>query len=201
MAIVDSGYTELNAALVTARAGRPTMVLDAGNPGWGCSTKNGGQFSTSNKQILENLTSRYDTAKVRAIHQKAIDVLNWIDDFIQTKGAKAYAVPLEQQHRELSADTNYGGMVFPHHASLDPAKSHRALLHRAIEAGVHVTADRTAAGEYCHSNSGRASVSNVDGSSTREIGPGDLLVLPQGWVGEWTIHEHMRKLFVTSADA
>ncbi|EAQ45353.1 hypothetical protein MED193_01325 [Roseobacter sp. MED193] len=30
-------------------------------------------------------------------------------------------------------------MVFPHHASLDPAKYHRALLNTAIEAGVHVT--------------------------------------------------------------
>ena len=63
------------------------------------------------------------------------------------------------------------------------------------------TADRTAAREYCHIISGRASVTNVDGTNTREIGPGDLLVLPQGWVGEWTIHEHMRKLFIISADA
>ncbi|MEP0234827.1 cupin domain-containing protein [Roseibium sp.] len=61
------------------------------------------------------------------------------------------------------------------------------------------TADRTAAGEYCHIISGRASVSNADGSGSRDIGPGDLLVLPQGWTGEWVIHEHMRKLFVISA--
>ena len=61
------------------------------------------------------------------------------------------------------------------------------------------TADRSVAGEYCHIISGKASVTNADGSGTREIGPGDLLVLPQGWVGEWVIHEHMRKLFVISA--
>ncbi|MBD8875813.1 cupin domain-containing protein [Roseibium polysiphoniae] len=61
------------------------------------------------------------------------------------------------------------------------------------------TADRKAAGEYCHIISGRASVSNADGSGSRDIGPGDLLVLPQGWTGEWEIHEHMRKLFVISA--
>jgi uncharacterized cupin superfamily protein len=30
----------------------------------------------------------------------------------------------------------------------------------------------------------------------REIKAGDLLILPQGWKGEWIIHEHMRKLFV-----
>ena len=61
------------------------------------------------------------------------------------------------------------------------------------------TADRPAAGEYCHVISGKASVTNTDGSGTRDIGPGDLLVLPQGWTGEWVIHEHMRKLYVISA--
>jgi hypothetical protein len=61
------------------------------------------------------------------------------------------------------------------------------------------TADRTAAGEYCHILSGRATVTNADGTGSRDIGPGDLLVLPQGWTGEWLIHEHMRKLFVIDA--
>ena len=61
------------------------------------------------------------------------------------------------------------------------------------------TADRSKAGEYCHILSGRASVSNADGSGTRDIGPGDLLVLPQGWTGTWVIHEHVRKLFVLDA--
>lgn len=58
------------------------------------------------------------------------------------------------------------------------------------------TADRTKAGEYCHILSGRASVRNVDGTDERDLAAGDLLVLPQGWVGEWTIHEHVRKLFL-----
>jgi len=58
------------------------------------------------------------------------------------------------------------------------------------------TADRTAAGEYCHIIRGRATVRNSDGSKARDIGPGDLLVLPRGWTGEWVIHEHMRKLYV-----
>ena len=60
----------------------------------------------------------------------------------------------------------------------------------------HFTADRTGGGEYCHILAGRATVSNSDGSGAREIGPGDLLVLPRGWTGQWVIHEHMRKLFV-----
>jgi uncharacterized cupin superfamily protein len=61
------------------------------------------------------------------------------------------------------------------------------------------TADRTAAGEYCHILSGRATITNADGSCSRDIGSGDLLVLPQGWTGEWVIHDHLRKLFVIDA--
>ena len=63
----------------------------------------------------------------------------------------------------------------------------------------HFTADRTAAGEYCHIIKGKATVKMVDGDKPREIQSGDLLVLPQGWKGEWIIHEHMRKLFVIDA--
>ncbi|GGE13044.1 hypothetical protein SAMN05421774_103124 [Gemmobacter megaterium] len=63
------------------------------------------------------------------------------------------------------------------------------------------TADRTAAGEHCHILSGRAVVRNADGSHARDIGPGDLLVLPQGWTGEWEILTHLRKLFLITPDA
>ena len=63
----------------------------------------------------------------------------------------------------------------------------------------HFTADRSNENEYCHIISGRATMSNSDGTTSRDIGPGDLLVLPQGWTGNWVIHEHMRKLFVISA--
>ena len=47
----------------------------------------------------------------------------------------------------------------------------------------HFTADRAAAGEYCHIIKGKATVTMVDGDKRREIQPGDLLVLPQGWKG------------------
>ena len=61
------------------------------------------------------------------------------------------------------------------------------------------TADRSKTAEYCHIISGSATVSNQDGNVVRRIGPGDLLVLPLGWTGEWVIHTQMRKLYVLSA--
>ena len=58
------------------------------------------------------------------------------------------------------------------------------------------TADRTGAAEFCHILSGKASITNYDGNGQRVIAGGDLLVLPKGWKGEWTIHEKVKKLFI-----
>ena len=49
VAIIGSGYTGLHAAMQTARGGRGTLVFDAEDAGFGCSTRNGGQISTSIK--------------------------------------------------------------------------------------------------------------------------------------------------------
>ena len=64
VAVIGSGYTGLCAALLTARAGRHTVVLDAADAGFGCSTRNGGQVSTSIKPGFAALSRKHgaDTA-------------------------------------------------------------------------------------------------------------------------------------------
>lgn len=57
--VVGSGYTGLHAAFQTAQAGHLTLVLDAEAVGWGCSTRNGGQVSTSIKPSYAALSRRY----------------------------------------------------------------------------------------------------------------------------------------------
>jgi hypothetical protein len=63
----------------------------------------------------------------------------------------------------------------------------------------HFTADRSTSSEICHIISGRATLARKDGE-VREIGPGDVLVLPRGWTGAWTILEKTRKLYVIYRD-
>jgi len=58
------------------------------------------------------------------------------------------------------------------------------------------SADRTKSSEICHILSGSATVVGKEGGDERSIGPGDVLVLPLGWEGEWTIHEQVRKTYV-----
>ena len=82
LVIIGSGYTGLNAAIETAAQGMETLVIDQGDLGQGCSTKNGGQISTSVKPTLKALSEKYGVEKANAIRQEGLNALNWIEDFI-----------------------------------------------------------------------------------------------------------------------
>ena len=83
--VIGSGYTGLNAAIQAARNGIETLVIDEGELGGGCSTKNGGQISTSIKPSLSSLSKKYGFEKASAIRSEGLNALNWIDDFVQTE--------------------------------------------------------------------------------------------------------------------
>jgi glycine/D-amino acid oxidase-like deaminating enzyme len=84
--VVGSGYTGLNAALVTARAGRSTLVLEKGLVGEGCSTRNGGQISTSVKPSFADLSRRHGPETARAILMDGREALRWIGEFTESEG-------------------------------------------------------------------------------------------------------------------
>lgn len=173
VAVVGSGYTGLCAALQTARGGREAIVFDAQAAGWGCSTRNGGQVSTSVKGEYDDLVRRHGEAAARAVLKDGRDALDWLGTFIADEaidcdfrtvgrfhaahtpgryralersyaslprdlGIEAYLVPRRDQHAELGSDAYHGGVVYPDHASLDPARYHQSLLDRAIASGVTV---------------------------------------------------------------
>lgn len=171
--IVGAGYTGLNAALQTARAGLSTLVLDAQQPGWGCSTRNGGQVSTSIKPSFAALMRRYGEALARELLEEGQASLDYmhalvseekLDCDLRTVGrfhgahkphlydalvrecasghpvwdTGAYAVSKAEMASELGTDAYHGGVVYPHHASIDVGKYHPALLARVWEAGALV---------------------------------------------------------------
>lgn len=83
--IIGAGYTGLSAALQTARGGRDTVVLDAEDLGWGCSTKNGGQISTSIKPTFEQLSSKYGAEHAFNILKEGHNALAWVEEFISNE--------------------------------------------------------------------------------------------------------------------
>jgi glycine/D-amino acid oxidase-like deaminating enzyme len=171
--IIGSGYTGLSAAIQTARWGRSTLVIDAENPGFGCSTRNGGQISTSVKPSLGALTAKFGETKARAIRGEGEAALKFIAEFIDVEGLncdfrrvgrfhaahtpkqyenlvrdcaqmqrdegiESFAVPRDEQRRELGSDVYHGGVVFPQHCSIHPGKYHREMLRVAMAVGAEV---------------------------------------------------------------
>jgi len=57
--IVGAGYTGLSAALHTAERGADVVVLDAADPGWGASGRNGGQIIPGLKHDPDELERRF----------------------------------------------------------------------------------------------------------------------------------------------
>ncbi len=60
------------------------------------------------------------------------------------------------------------------------------------------TADRSQSSETCHIISGKVQMRHA-GGEVQLLGPGDLLVLPLGWKGEWQILETTRKLYISQS--
>ncbi len=84
--VIGSGYTGLCAALQTARGGRSTVVLDAEDAGFGCSTRNGGQISTSVKPSYDVLARRYGPEKAFRIKKEGHNSLAWVLSFVAAEG-------------------------------------------------------------------------------------------------------------------
>jgi glycine/D-amino acid oxidase-like deaminating enzyme len=54
-------------------------------------------------------------------------------------------VPRAEQRSEIGTDAYHGGMVYPRHASVDPARYHQGLLERVQAAGATLVAAHCAA--------------------------------------------------------
>ncbi|MES0812309.1 FAD-binding oxidoreductase [Roseibium sp. SCPC15] len=168
--VVGAGYTGLNASLQTAREGLGTLVLDAREPGWGCSMRNGGQVSTSLKPSFAKLTSRYGRETATELCREGQASLDYMHHLSKVEGldiglrevgrfhgahkshlydrlardcaaghpvwqTDAHMVSRIDMASELGTDQYFGGIVYPHHCSIDVSKYHPHLMEKTLKAG------------------------------------------------------------------
>ncbi len=82
--VVGAGYTGLAAALVLARAGRHVIVVDAGRPGFGASTRNGGQVGSGNQKFrIKTLIEMKGERKAVELLREGVEMLDGIEDLIR----------------------------------------------------------------------------------------------------------------------
>ncbi|GAA0775661.1 FAD-binding oxidoreductase [Roseibium denhamense] len=171
--VVGAGYTGLNAAIQTAAEGLGTLVLDAADPGFGCSLRNGGQLSTSIKPGFGTLARRYGAALATELCEEAQASLDYMHSLAEepdiemglkvsgrfhgvhmphlySKLAKecaaghpvwktgAFMVPKSEMAEELGTDAYFGGVVYPHHCSIDVSTYHPSLLAKTLKTGANV---------------------------------------------------------------
>ncbi|REF86525.1 glycine/D-amino acid oxidase-like deaminating enzyme [Methylovirgula ligni] len=82
--IAGSGFTGLSAALTLAREGRRVVVVDAGVPGFGASTRNGGQVGSGNQKFrVKTLIAMKGERKAVELLHEGVEMLDGIERLIQ----------------------------------------------------------------------------------------------------------------------
>src|SRR6202790_1880470 len=76
--VIGAGYTGLSAARETAQAGRSTLVLDAGEVGAGCSSRNGGQVAYSIKPSFNSLKAKFGADLAFGICREGLDAVAYL---------------------------------------------------------------------------------------------------------------------------
>jgi glycine/D-amino acid oxidase-like deaminating enzyme len=106
VAIVGSGYAGLSAALTLLRGGREVVVLERDVPGFGASTRNGGQVgSGAQKFAIDKLIEIRGREKALAMLHESLRMLEYLKDLIQTQGIACH----------LTRNGRFRGAVRPEH--------------------------------------------------------------------------------------
>lgn len=89
--VIGAGYTGLCAALTLARAGREVVVVDSHAPGYGASSRNGGQCGTGNQRFTAaELIARHGRDKARALVEEGLAMLRHLGDFIERESIECH---------------------------------------------------------------------------------------------------------------
>lgn len=84
--IVGSGFTGLSAALTLLRQDRSVVVLERGVPGYGASTRNGGQVGSGNQKFrVKRLIELRGPAKAAAMLREGVLMLDYIEHLIKSE--------------------------------------------------------------------------------------------------------------------
>ncbi|TKV71681.1 FAD-dependent oxidoreductase [Bradyrhizobium elkanii] len=89
--IVGSGFTGLSAALTLLRNGRHVAVLEREVPGFGASTRNGGQVGSGNQKFrVKRLIELRGRANAEAMLREGVRMLDYMEALITSEGIECH---------------------------------------------------------------------------------------------------------------
>ncbi|MGA1181366.1 MAG: NAD(P)/FAD-dependent oxidoreductase, partial [Marivivens sp.] len=121
-------------------------------------------------------TGRFHAAHSQAKYEGlAADVAG-----LRKEGIEVEVVTRADQRREIGTDGYYGGLVYPRHAQLQPAKYHRGLLNAALRAGA------TVAGQAAATAIRREGQEFVAETAKGQVRARDVIVATNGYTGPFS---------------
>lgn len=86
VAIIGSGFTGLSAAYHLARHGIEPLILDAKDPGWGASGRNGGMLPPRYKKGFAAIAAKYGNDATRRLHAIVLDAIDTVEETVADCG-------------------------------------------------------------------------------------------------------------------
>ena len=84
--IVGAGYTGLSAAITAANEGAKVLIVDAGIPGEGASTRNGGMAGAHPRLSLVAMSEKFGAKTAKGMFNEATPAFNHLRNLIKTHG-------------------------------------------------------------------------------------------------------------------
>ena len=88
--IIGAGYTGLSAAIAASDAGAQVVVVDAGVPGEGASTRNGGMFGAHPRLSYNKLAEKFSAPVASGIFDEAQAAFDFTSGLIRQEGIDCY---------------------------------------------------------------------------------------------------------------
>lgn len=85
VAIIGAGYTGATAALTCARGGRSVLLLEAEEPGFGASTRNGGMIGSGHRVGYDALAREYGESAAEEVLREGLRALEYATGLISSE--------------------------------------------------------------------------------------------------------------------